>query len=98
MVFGLSIVGVAVSAALFAAATHGVDAPRPEAAVRPRQAVSARFFGADDAIVVRPVVPIEVLLLQIERHVSLEQAAGESFLHAPTPQSLHARSASPLMN
>jgi hypothetical protein len=41
-------------------------------------------------------VPVELLLLQLERHVRLEQAAAESFLMAPTLQSLHSRSSSPL--
>jgi hypothetical protein len=43
-------------------------------------------------------VPVEVLLLQIERHVRLEQAAAESFHLFPTPQSLHVHTASPLMH
>ena len=46
----------------------------------------------------RPVVPIEVLLLQIERHVRLEQAAAESFHDAPTVEALHAPTTSPLMH
>ncbi|MEI6668829.1 MAG: hypothetical protein WCP29_11790 [Acidobacteriota bacterium] len=43
-------------------------------------------------------VPLEVLLLQIERHVRLEQAAAESFLEAPTAASLHSRTTSPLVH
>jgi len=41
---------------------------------------------------------IEVLLAQIERHVRLEQAAAESFLYDPTVESLHGRTASPLVH
>ena len=41
---------------------------------------------------------IEVLLSQIENHVRLEQAAAESFLSLPATETLHARSASTLLN
>jgi hypothetical protein len=47
--------------------------------------------------VTRPV-PIDVLLLQLERHVRLEQAAAESFLMAPTVENLHSRTSSPLVH
>jgi hypothetical protein len=43
-------------------------------------------------------VPIEVLLLQIENHVRLEQAAAESFLAFPTHDHLHSKTPSPLVN
>ncbi len=43
-------------------------------------------------------VPIEALLLQIERHVQLEQAAAESFHFAPTVEALHSRTMSPLVH
>jgi hypothetical protein len=105
MALALSLLGVAVSGALFAAATRGVDEPRELDAARTakRPAAEARFFvelppAAVPVAPQRPLVPIELLLLQIERHVRLEQAAGESFLQAPTPQSLHCRTSSPLMN
>jgi hypothetical protein len=100
MALALSFLGVAASAAMFAAATHGVDAaaaPQPKA-LPARAAAEGRFFVADPLPVPRMGVPIEVLLLQIERHVRLEQAACESFLWAPTAQSLHCRTSSPLMN
>jgi hypothetical protein len=45
-----------------------------------------------------PRVPIEALLLQIERHIRLEQAAAESFLDYPTVESLHTRTMSPLVH
>ena len=44
----------------------------------------------------QPNVPLEVLLLQIERHVRLEQAAAESFIHLPSPEALNLRTQSPL--
>jgi len=43
-------------------------------------------------------VPIEVFLAQIERHIRLEQAAAESFLIAPSLESLHGRTVSPLVH
>jgi len=45
-----------------------------------------------------PTVPIEVFLAQIERHIRLEQAAAESFLSAPSSESLHGRTVSPLVH
>ena len=100
MVAAMSLLGVAVSAGLFAAATRGADqASQPEA--RPAEQIvlaPARFFVDDKAAQGYTAVPIEALLLQIERHVALEQAAAESFLHAPTAQSLHSRTLSPLVH
>lgn len=98
IVMALSLFGVLVSAALFSAATRGVDpVEKPigdRKAVRPAQ----RFF-ADDARLGDDVrVPLDALLLQIERHVQLEQAAAESFHAAPTLQSLHSRTKSPLVH
>jgi hypothetical protein len=39
-----------------------------------------------------------VLLSHIERHVRLEQAAVEAYLDVPTRDTLHSRTASPLLN
>jgi hypothetical protein len=97
----LSLLGVAVSAVAFGAATRDVRAegqhqakPKLQPAIMPTQFfVDAPARG--DSL---PSVPLEVLLLQLERHVRLEQAAAESFLMAPTPQSLHSRSSSPLVH
>jgi len=61
----------------------------------------ARFFSdrAPVPAVVPPVqVPIEVLLLQIENHVRLEQAAAESFLAFPSQALLHCKTPSPFLN
>jgi hypothetical protein len=100
MALALSLLGVAVSGVLFAAATRGVDEPRSldATASTRRDAVTTRFFVGVPAPGPRPMVPIDVLMLQIEGHVRLEEAAGESFLYAPTAQSLHCRTSSPLMN
>jgi len=43
-------------------------------------------------------VSIEVLLLQIENHVRLEQAAAESFLAFPSQALLHSKTTSPFVN
>jgi len=43
-------------------------------------------------------MPIEVLLLQIENHVRLEQAAAESFLAFPTHDHLHSKTPSAFVN
>ena len=101
MAFALSLLGVGVSAALFAAATRGVD-EAPQA--RPSRAPvlpAPQFFAAaatDAAPIPQPRVPIEVLLLQLERHVQLEQAAAESFMIRPTREALYSRTASPLVH
>lgn len=109
MLVAMSLLGTAVSAALFGAATHGQKRePWSRAANRP--APPQRFFVADERLAAAdtpiPViptplpepVPLELLLLQIERHVRLEQAAAESFHSMPNGQSLHSRTASPLVN
>jgi hypothetical protein len=98
MALTLSLLGVAVSASLFAAATR--DERRPPTAPQPRKdvqpAVAARFF-AEGRAPVSPV-PVEVLVLQLERHIRLEQAAAEAFLRQPTRESLHSRTQSPLVH
>ena len=103
MGLALSLIGVGVSTVLFAAATRDVRemeqaVARPEARLR---AETPRFFvhpGAAVAAAVPMQVPIEVLLLQIERHVRLEQAAAESFHQYPTAESLHVQTLSPLVH
>jgi len=105
MALCLSLFGVAASALAFGAATRGEPAPRErEAGLKTAPALKAalstpRFFGEDLAPVdMERRVPLEVLLLQIERHIRLEQAAAESFLHDPSPESLHSRTMSPLVH
>jgi hypothetical protein len=100
MIATMSLLGVLVCALLFAAATRQ-EAPRP--AVRPAEAAAAaapRFFvDLDvDPATLRTQVPIEALLLKIERHVRLEQAAAEGFQFTPTPESLHMTTMSPLVH
>ncbi len=61
-----------------------------------------RFFAQDMPPSVHPVrasrVPVEVLVLAIERHVRIEREVAESFHLSPTPQTLHVQAASPLMH
>ncbi len=99
MGLALSLLGVAVSAMAFGAAVRGEpqsEPPRP--ATQPAVTLLAPRFFVDDAAPPRPRVPVEVLLLQLERHVRLEQAAAESFLLSPTLESLHTRTSSPLVH
>jgi hypothetical protein len=97
----LALLGLAVSCVAFGAATRGVDTP--ETVPQPHKELPAHapahFFV--DPIVIPPLpqpIPLQALLLQIESHVRLEQAAAESFLESPTPALLHSRTASPLVN
>jgi hypothetical protein len=97
MALALSVVGVVVSGVLFAAATRGEERERFVTLRAPSPTVApARFFA--DIAPAAPHVPIEALLLQIEQHVRLEQAAAEAFINAPTRQSLHCRTMSPLVH
>jgi len=110
MVLCMSVFGLAVCSLAFGAATRGLptseEAPLAVAvAVDERlAAVPERFFVRDvapqptAAARLVPAVPIEVFLAQIERHIRLEQAAAESFLSAPSLESLHGRTVSPLVH
>lgn len=103
----MAVFGMGVAAAAFGAATRSESS---DAAVQPQlplvKAVApARFFSDRAAVMptVPPVVsprqvPIEVLLLQIENHVRMEQAAAESFLAFPTHALLHSKTTSPFVN
>jgi hypothetical protein len=97
----LSLLGVAASALAFGAATRNEppsDQPQPQP--RPQLPLPAPqfFLQTPQPDTWSPRVPIEVLLLQLERHVRLEQAAAESFLSAPTRESLHSRTTSTLLH
>ena len=103
----ISVFGLGVAAVAFGAATR---AESSDSAVQPQlplvKAVApAHFFSDRFAIspAVPPVVParqvpIEVLLLQIENHVRMEQAAAESFVAFPTHALLHSKTTSPFVN
>jgi hypothetical protein len=101
----LSVFGLAVVCLAFGAATRGVDETASVAPGLPKEAVQAaaspsRFFGDRPPLpaAARNRVPIEALLLQLESHVRLEQAAAQSFLQSPNSSLLHSRTISPLVN
>lgn len=97
MVLALSLLGVAVSAMAFGAATRGPAAREEYQPVRvPAPLPAPQFFIDRESAPTR--MPVGALLLQIERHVQLEQAAAESFLSDPTAESLHLPSMSPLVH
>jgi len=102
----VAVFGMGVAAVAFGAATRSESS---DSAVQPQlplvKAVApARFFS--DRVAVPPPppavpswpVPIEVLLLQIENHVRMEQAAAESFIAFPTHALLHSKTTSPFVN
>ena len=76
------------------------EQPPAELALERRMALPAPRFFADEQAVPRIAIrlPREILLNQIECHVRLEVAAAESFLDVPTAESLHAETASPILN
>ena len=102
MVATISLVGIVISVGLFAAAMRSDERPEVRIVDQPAMPLSPpRFFLRQQAPAptpTQPRVPLEVLLLQIERHVRLEQAAAQSFLDAPTTKSLHSRTTSPLVH
>lgn len=100
----LSMFGLAVTCLAFGAATREERALEREPAMENEAvkaaAVNARFFATAPVLPVaaHARVPIEALLLQIENHVRLEQAAAASFLESPSATVLHGRTISPLVN
>ena len=101
----LALFGMAVSCLAFGAATREEQAapppaPKPELAKTVAASIPERFFVDPAALpaLAAARVPLDLLLLQIENHVRLEQAAAESFMAAPTSAHLHSRTISPLVN
>jgi len=98
----MAFIGVAFTTIAFVAATRPMSsAPtvQPQLPVV-KAATTAHFFSDNEApsIPLRPLVPIEVLLQQIENHVRLEHAAAESFVAFPTQALLHSKTTSPFVN
>ncbi len=99
----VAVFGAGVAAAAFGAATRSES---PNSAVQPslplvKAATATRFFSdtvATSPAILTQQVPIEVLLLQIENHVRMEQAAAESFLAFPSQAQLHSKTNSPFVN
>jgi hypothetical protein len=105
MALCVTVFGVGVAAAAFGAATrseHSDWPARPQPQLPLVKAITpTRFFS--DTVPAPPAIPtrqlpIEVLLLQIENHVRMEQAAAESFLAFPTQAQLHSKTNSPFLN
>jgi hypothetical protein len=100
----MSLLGVALAAMSFGAATRDETrevAAAPEARTADAMTVALgapQFFATGTAVPPQRPVSLDVLLLQIERHVRLEQAAAESFINQPSSRSLHSRTTSPLAN
>jgi len=99
----VAVAGVAFVALAFGAAMRSEPWKSPAQPELPsvKAAAPARFFSdrAPVPSAVSPLqVPIEVLLLQIENHVRLEQAAAESFLAFPSQALLHRKTTSPFVN
>lgn len=90
----IGLLGLAVSAAAFGAATRPTGAAVPLPTPGPSLAPSKFFLGAEARPPAKATTPSEVLLLQLEQHIRLEQAAAEGFLDTPTAESLHGATAS----
>jgi hypothetical protein len=98
MALSLGMFGLAVTAMAFGAATRSER--KPDVPIQPRIELTPERFFADNprSFHQQPQVPLEVLLLQIEQHVRLEQAAAESFIRLPSPDVLNCRTQSPLVH
>jgi len=107
----MSVFGLGIAALAFGAATRSQSSDSSSnSKVQPQlplvqAATPARFFsdraGATPTVppVISPQqVPIEVLLLQIENHVRMEQAAAEVFIAFPSQARLHSKTTSPFVN
>ena len=97
----MAVFGTGVAAAAFGAATRSESR---DSVVQPKRPLvnavaPTKFFSESIATPGKSrQVPIEDLLLQIENHVRMEQAAAESFLAFPTQAQLHSRTNSPFVN
>jgi hypothetical protein len=100
----VSVFGMAIACAAFGAAVRPEEDVLEVQPEKVKAAVPTRFFVSEVTIPAAPgrspnvSVPIEALLLQLERHVRLEQAAAESFLAEPTSALLHSKTISPFLN
>ena len=92
LVASLIVLGLAVCLLAFAAITRAPVLARHAGVSEP----ISRFFLRRTEADPQPVDRFDAVLLQIERHVRLEQAAGESFLVSPTLETLQIKTTSPL--
>lgn len=100
MALCIGLFGLAITAVSFNAAAPPKEGKSEIQADREILVMPTRFFGDGVKTPVggQPQVPIEALLLQIDNHVRLEQAAAESFLQHPTAAQLHSRTISTLVH
>lgn len=99
----VSVLGLGVAAvALGAARRREPSDPAAQPELPRGDAIALNRFSSDCAPAPpagQPrAIPIELLLLQIENHVRLEQAAAESFLESPTHALLYSKTTSPFVN
>ena len=98
---GISLVLTALTGVALSYLLRVADASEQAALTVARPVEAPKFF--DKSIpaswpAARIEVPLDLLLVQIEQHVRLEQAAAESFHQFPTVEALHRQTASPLMH
>ncbi len=97
-ILSMSLLVLVLCAAAFTLAASG-EQPAEERPARSIALEPPRFFARPGA---RPseasLVPTEVLLREVERHVRLEQAAAEAYLDRPTREALHTPTRSALSN
>jgi hypothetical protein len=98
-VVSMSLFGLAICSVVFAESTRpDATAPLERLNRAPAAVCASHFFGNAAPPVSEANVPLEALLRQIERHVRLEQQAGESFHLAPTVEALHMKTRFPLVH
>ena len=93
--------GLAVTGLVFAAATQTqAMAPKSQPELSAVKTAPQRFFAerVTPSMPAPVLIPIEVLLQQLENHVRLEQAAAESFVAFPSHAQLHSKTTSPFVN
>jgi hypothetical protein len=102
----VSMLALALGVVTFALAMRRADAAESVSPAGPVHtlATEAPPFFADSMVTSvttstsrAAAVSPEALVPRIERHIHLEHAAAEAFLERPTEQSLHSRTASPLL-
>lgn len=95
--FSICVLGVMVTVLIFSLAMGSRDEEKDATASRTATEPSEAFFLEESAdSEPSPEVPTNALLLELERHVRMEQEAAKTFLRGPNADSLHAPSDSPL--
>jgi len=97
----ISFVLAVITVILLSAAMRNADLS-PPALKNPQPDRAPRFFGDDMSLSLHRVrasrVPVDVLVLEIERHVRVEREVAEAFHLSPNPQTLHVQAAPPLLH